>query len=320
MPLSQYSSLRVGGPAWALAEPESSHELVQICTLARDHEIPTWIIGAGSNTIPHDRGFQGLIICTRKAEPTPKQIAPTIVEASCGVRLPRLARLCQELGLSGLEWSIGIPGTIGGAIWMNAGASGSDISTVLQDVSYWDGSGVRTVRREDVRWGDRCSSFQDHPSWLILRARLELRQSSPELVGRAIEERLKTVKETQPRSNPSVGTVFRANHRTLQMLAAGLQEGSIVCCQQNPAWINNLGDGTASEARCLVRRVMRRYLWRGLPMPKIEPIFVPYDLSSGVSPTVSFNHPSGAVRFVAQVSRCWGFLFRWRIAASRPPS
>jgi UDP-N-acetylmuramate dehydrogenase len=318
VPLRQYSTLKVGGPAWALAEPQSRQELIEIAASARDHDIPAWVIGAGSSVIPDDRGFHGLIICTRKVKSDPAQVSPGIIEADCGVMLPKLARICQELGLSGLEWSIGIPGTVGGAIWMNAGASGTDMSALAEEISFWDGSQVRTVQGEDVHWGGRYSSFQDHPERVILGARLRLRQSSREFVEQAFKERLEIIKETQPRSNPSVGTVFRANRKALPTLAAGLREGAMICCQGNPAWINNLGGGTASDAYRLVRRVMRRHLWRGLPMPKIEPVFLPCDPRSEVSPTLLFNHPPVVVRFMAKVSRCWRFLFRRHLATWKP--
>lgn len=308
----------MGGPAWALAEPEKRKDLIEIVAFARDQDIPTWIIGAGSSIIPHDRGFSGLIVRTRKVQADPIQVAAEIIEVDCGVMLPSLARFCQKLGLSGLEWSIGIPGTVGGSVWMNAGASGRDISTVLEDVSCWDGSRVWTIDRNDVQWGNRYSSFQDHPDWLILGARFRLRQSSPELVEQAIQERLKIIKATQPRSNPNVGTVFRANRRALPALAGGLREGAVVCCPENPAWIHNLGGGTASDAKRLVQRVLWRHLWRGLPMPKVEPIFLPYDPCSSASPTQLFNHPPLIVRAIAKLSRCWSFLYRRHLVDWRP--
>jgi UDP-N-acetylmuramate dehydrogenase len=321
-PLCHYSSLRVGGPAWALVEPSTSDELIQAYEFARAKEIPFRVLGAGSSVIPDDRGFRGLIICTHKLDPRPRRLSADVVEASCGVTMPRLAMFCQKRGLSGLEWTIGIPGTLGGGIWMNAGAWGRDISTVALDISFWDGSGVSTVRGEDVRWTYRYSSFQDHTEWVILSARLRLERSTPRAVRQAVKERVRDIRATQPRWHPSVGTVFKANRQALPTLAAGLRVGSMVCCPQNPGWINNLGQGRACDARRLVQLVMWRHLWRGLPMPKIEPIFLPYDPRYGVSPTVRFNHPPLPVRIMARITRRWAFLFQdaltdWRPAPAR---
>lgn len=318
VPLKDYSTLKVGGPAWAFAEPATTQQLIDVYEFARTKAIPIWVLGAGSSVIPNDRGFRGLIICTRRVDPSPKRLSSEIIEVSCGVFMPRLVIFCKRLGLKGLEWSIGIPGTIGGGIWMNAGASGSDIYEIVENISLYNGSEIRVVHRDDVRWRPRYSSFQDHPDWLILSARLRLQQSTPELVDQAIHERLKIVKATQPRSHPNVGTVFKANRKALPALAAGLQVGSMICCEENPGWINNLGEGTSSDAYHLVRRVMWRHLWRGLPMPKIEPIFLPYDPCSEVSPTTKFNHPPFFIRLVARISHRWGFLFKGYMTSWRP--
>lgn len=126
------------------------------------------------------------------------------------------------------------------------------------------------------------------------------------------------VARSQPRSYPSVGTVFKANCGALPSLAAGLQVRSMICCKENPGWINNLGDGTASDAYRLVRLVMWRHLVRGLPVPKIEPIFLPYDPRSEFSPTVALNRPGLLVKIAATISRSWGFLFKRHLADWQP--
>lgn len=318
MLLKEYSTLRVGGPAWALGEPDSVDQLVELFKFARAAGIPIRILGAGSSLIPNDRGFAGLVICTRQVASALERLSSEMIAVSCGVSLPRLTSFCRTVGLSGLEWGIGIPGTMGGAIWMNAGASGKDIAGIVEEVSIYDGAGVRVLHRDDVHWGHRHSSFQDHPEWLILSARLRLQEATSELVQEGINDRLDVIRATQPRSRPNVGTVFKANCKALPTLAAGLRVGSMVCCEENPGWINNLGQGTASDAYRLVRRVMWRHLWRGLPIPQIEPIFLPYDPRSEVSPMAPLNAQSVFVRLVARLSSVWRFLFKDNLTEWHP--
>jgi UDP-N-acetylmuramate dehydrogenase len=318
IPLRDYSTFKVGGPAWALIEPKTAQQLVSIYDFARKRDIPVGIVGAGSSIIPDDRGFLGLIICTRKVEPDPEIISSSRIKVSCGMRLPRLASLCQIWGLSGLEWSIGIPGTLGGAVWMNAGAWGGDTSKILEEVYFWDGYQVVTVTPKEIEWAYRYSTFQSHPEWLILSARLRLKESSPQLVAEATKKVRRKIRETQPRSHPNVGTVFKANREALPALAAGLQVGSVICPEENPGWLLNLGQGTASDVYRLVRLVLLRHLVRGLPLPKIEPVFLPYSPQEEESPSLRLNYPSLPIQVIAGIAKHWRFLFNGNLTTWKP--
>lgn len=300
MNLSEYTTIRVGGPAWAMAEPASIEELTEVHKFAHDNDIPFFVLGFGSNVIPDDRGFRGLIISTRGLNTPPEVVSSSTVRVSCGFYLPRLVVFCQKLGLSGLEWAIGIPGTVGGGIWMNAGASGNDISSVLEEITVWDGNKKLILSKDELKWGHRYSEFQDNRSLLILDARFHLVKSSELQVKQAIQERLEIIKRTQPRSHPSVGTVFK---RVVPTLAAGLRVGGMVCSEKNPSWVLNMGNGTSDDIYQLIKRVYWRHLWRGLPLPTIEPIFIPYDMTIETSRTQFFNNPPRTIRYLARFLR-----------------
>lgn len=303
--LSRYNTLKVGGRAWAMAEPTCTEDLIKIHKFALDNDIPFFVLGLGSNVIPDDRGFKGLVISTRKLNTSPELVSSSVISVSCGFYLPRLVIFCQKLGLSGLEWAIGIPGTVGGGIWMNAGASGNDISSVLEEITVWDGNKTMILSKDDVKWGHRYSEFQENRNLIILGARFHLIESSQSQVKQAIQERLQVIKRTQPRSYPSVGTVFK---RVVPRLAAGMRVGGMVCSHENPNWILNMGNGTSDDMLKLVKRIYWKHLWRGLPLPTIEPIFMPYDPTVETSHTQFFNNPPSAIQCLGRIFRLWRLL------------
>ena len=298
--LSRFTTLKIGGNAWAMAEPRSKEELIEIHGFCMAYGIPFYIMGFGSCVVADDRGFKGLIINTRKLEHTPILVEKSILQVSCGQYFPRLVMYCQKLGLSGLEWGIGIPGTLGGAVWMNAGAGGSSISSTIENITVWDGYKEFELSRDDVRWGYRYSEFQNNPSVLILGAQLKLVQSSEGQVEKVIEERLKTIKDTQPRTYPSVGTVFIKGRG---YLSTGIQVGGVMCSEKNPSWIININNGTSRDMYKIIQKVIYRHIWRGYSPPKIEPIFIPYDIKKDRSHTIKFNHASQIYRHLTTIGK-----------------
>jgi hypothetical protein len=162
---------------------------------------------------------------------------------------------------------------------------------------------------EDLNWRYRFSSFQEHPEWIILKVVLRLKRATNNEIDQAIDERWAIIRATQPRQFPNVGTVFKENIDALPRLAAGMRVGGMVCSDENPAWIHNTGEGTATDAYRLICKILLRHLVRGLPMPKIEPVFLPYDPNKRISATTIINNPPFIVRFFARVFRFWWRLF-----------
>lgn len=217
-PLSRYTSFRVGGPADLLALPSNPQTLVSLLTAARREKIPVTIIGGGTNTLVSDKGIRGLVIVL-----TALKTKPIILEnpqtdtvhkdkknicADAGERLSTICQFAMDQELSGLEFAAGIPGTLGGAIMMNAGTSAWDISQVVTAVEVVDikNSACQTIERKDLEFSYRKLSLSDK---IIVRAHLTLTKGDPGRIKSTFAQTLKNKKETQPISQASAGCFFK---------------------------------------------------------------------------------------------------------------
>ena len=173
-PLAKHTTLRVGGPARVFVQPANKEAFVKIIELARELELAFKILGKGSNLLASDDVFEGIIIQTDKGL-TQTQIEGTLVRVGAGVSDVKLAREVAKLGLTGLEFLSGIPGTIGGAVFMNAGAYKKEISDVLVSVQIVNEKNELVwLDKADLELSYRKSIFQKRPDWLIVEAILQL--------------------------------------------------------------------------------------------------------------------------------------------------
>lgn len=217
VPMARYTSFRVGGPADFLALPRRIDTLVSLAGTARDAGMPITFLGGGTNTLVSDKGIRGLVIVLTALKKGPELQKPNAGEdtrpivrmsALAGERLSTLCRTAVENGLSGLEWAAGIPGTLGGAIMMNAGAHGSDMAAVVTTVEVLnlDTLQPETLNREDLAFGYRKL---DLPGRIVLAADLSLAPADPGQVKRRYAQHLKSKKDTQPVSRASGGCFFK---------------------------------------------------------------------------------------------------------------
>ncbi len=211
IPLAQYTTWRVGGPAEWLAEPTSIAEIKALIDWAKKQKIPCQIIGAGSNLLINDAGIKGLSICLRKFNGSKIDPKDGLVEAVSGEPLPTLARRAARAGLHGLEWAVGIPGTIGGACVMNAGAQGGCTSERLESIQVLplDGNEIFELKQQDLNFNYRYSRLQKEP-FVVLSAKFKLEpgHNKKELCEKT-HQNLIHRKSTQPYELPSCGSVFR---------------------------------------------------------------------------------------------------------------
>lgn len=207
-PMSQHTSVRVGGKADALAYPSSLEEVTSLLSYLRQKKLPYFSLGAGSNLIVRDKGIRGVVLCMTGGFSNLRLEEPMILYVEAGVGLPRLIEFSAEKGLSGLEALVGIPGNVGGALVMNAGTRDGEIGQSVLSVTFVSPDGkIMTWEREKIRFAYRESHFPRGA--ILLSTRLKLIPSTSEAVREKAEKlRAKRI-ETQPLNVPNLGSVFK---------------------------------------------------------------------------------------------------------------
>jgi UDP-N-acetylmuramate dehydrogenase len=263
-PLARFTTMRAGGPADLLAVAHNAFELRALVRFARARELPLTMLGRGSNVVISDRGIRGLVVHVR-AEGS--RLDGTTYVAEAGVPMARAATETQRAGLSGLEFGLAIPGTVGGAVWANAGAHGSDVQAVLEsaDVLLADGSEAR-LTSADLELGYRDSRLKHQdpgsPSEIALGARFRLETATAGQIRERLDDIRRWRQAHQPLGLPSAGSVFRnpAEGPSAGALIdaaglKGLRVGGASVSQKHANFIINDQRGSAADIRRLVDRV-----------------------------------------------------------------
>ncbi len=268
--LAEYTTWKVGGQAEWFAEPGSEEELIALAAWARSERVPFRCIGAGSNLLIADSGLEGLTLCNRRLQGCRLDTAEGWVEAVAGEPIPTLARKAARAGLAGLEWAVGIPGTVGGAAVMNAGAQGGCTAEWLDSVLVIDPSRPEAPFRLDAGELDfayRHSRLQQEPL-LVLSARFRLRSGEdPTQVLARTSANLHSRTSTQPYQQPSCGSVFRNPEpqkagRLIEGLGLkGLSIGGAQVSTLHANFIVNTGGALAAEIDALIGEVQER-VWQ----------------------------------------------------------
>lgn len=207
-PMSRHTTYKIGGEADYFLEVSSLESLEELVAYLHAEGMPWMVLGNGSNVLVADEPYHGVIISLR-GDFTSFRFQDNILEACAGCFLIAAANAARDHGLSGLEFASGIPGTLGGGIYMNAGAYRSDLSERLIDVTILDEQGVRTLPAEDLHFTYRHSDFQSHKNWIILSARLRLEYGDREDIQALMDSRKQRRLSSQPVSRPCAGSVFR---------------------------------------------------------------------------------------------------------------
>jgi UDP-N-acetylmuramate dehydrogenase len=207
--LSNFTTWRIGGPAEWIAQPKNNQEIKYLMHWINKKKIACNIIGAGSNLLINDKGIKGLSLCMRQFKGIQIDKSNQIIEVFGGEMLPTLARKAASNGLHGLEWAVGIPGTIGGAVVMNAGAQKHCISDYLESIQTISLTGeYKTIKATDLHFGYRYSLLQDE-KLIVLSARLKLKSGHAEKIRQKTNDHLTQRLRTQPYKDQSCGSVFR---------------------------------------------------------------------------------------------------------------
>ena len=206
-PMKMHTSFRAGGPAAWYAEPETAEELGALVSLFQKAGLPWYIVGNGSNLLVSDQGYPGLIISTSRFDRL--ETEGEILRAGSGVLLSRAASLALKCGLTGLEFAAGIPGTVGGACVMNAGAYGSETKDVLLSATVLTPEGqIKRIPAEELELGYRTSCIPGN-GYVVLEAEYALKRGEPEAIKARMDELSAKRREKQPLEYPSAGSTFK---------------------------------------------------------------------------------------------------------------
>jgi len=256
VPLCDYTTFRIGGPARYFFEPRTLRELQSAFGVARECQLPVYVLGAGSNLLIADEGVDGAVICMRRFERTYVRRFGNLVRVSAGVPLQRLLNHAADWGLCGLEQLAGVPGTIGGAVRMNAG---TPATCVGDHVSFLEilrpHGGIERVYTSDVQWGYRSTDLGEG---IVAFAEMELRTASAEMVKEKMREALERKRAAQPLSVPSAGCFFKnpniapAGKLVDQAGLKGLEQGGAAVSKKHANFIVNRGGATARDVMSLV--------------------------------------------------------------------
>src|SRR5215210_7623015 len=206
-PLKRYTAWKIGGLADALLEPKGADELIEAVERAREHGIPVTVLGGGTNVLVRDGGIRGLTIRLAKAL-TGIEIEDRSVTAEAGVLYPVLANTTAGSGLAGLEFATGIPGTVGGALYMNAGAYGSETTEVLDWADVFREHRVIRMENTELDLSYRHSALHENPGWIVLRAGYTLAPGDPTQLKARIKEFRAQRMNSSP-NRPSCGSTFK---------------------------------------------------------------------------------------------------------------
>ena len=263
-PLSEHSSFRIGGAAKCAVFPRAPFELMIAVRLAQDASLPYFVVGAGCNTLFDDRGFDGVVIFTKRMKRIVKN--GSLWEVDAGASLATLAQEALKDSLSGLEFAHGIPGTLGGAVFMNAGAFGGEMKDICVVSRYYNLQtlefGMLTGSAQEFDY--RKSFYAENPEYLIVGATLSLKQGDRS----EIEERMKEYKHrrsaSQPLEYPSAGSVFKRPEgdfaaRLIDVCGLkGLRIGGAEVSEKHAGFIVNRGGATSEDVKHLIELIRER--------------------------------------------------------------
>ncbi|MBQ2634640.1 MAG: UDP-N-acetylmuramate dehydrogenase [Oscillospiraceae bacterium] len=262
-PMAAHCSFRIGGPAALFAEPSDEAELLALLAALRERGVRPLLLGKGTNVLVADAGVPGVVVHIGEALGAVR-VAGTRMEAGAGVALSVLAQRAREHSLTGLEFAHGIPGSLGGAVVMNAGAYDGEMKDVVVSVRYLDGEG--TLREtEDMGFAYRRSRFSDGQS-VVLSAVLQLREGDGEAVAARMRELGERRRSKQPLDRPSAGSTFKRPARGYAAALIegaglkGLSVGGAQVSEKHAGFVINTGNASCADVLALMELVRARVL------------------------------------------------------------
>ncbi|MCL2355812.1 MAG: UDP-N-acetylmuramate dehydrogenase [Defluviitaleaceae bacterium] len=262
-PMSRHTSFKIGGPADVTAFPKTKDELISLRNFCCAEKIPVTVLGDGANVLVSDAGIRGVVIFTNKM--TGMEIDGTKIRADSGLRLAALAEKAARAGLSGLEFACGIPGTVGGAVYMNAGAYGNDISEFVEAVALFSGAEIITKSGAEMDFGYR-RSFAQTSDALILDATFSLSRAEPEQIREKMADLNSRRRKSQPLEFGSAGSFFKRpeGHFAGKLIEdaglKGFRVNDAQVSEKHAGFVVNRKNATADDVLALMRHVQSTVL------------------------------------------------------------
>jgi UDP-N-acetylmuramate dehydrogenase len=264
--LAPYTTFKIGGPARYFVAVKTPEECAEAVAFAREKQLQWFVLGGGSDLLISDKGFNGVVIKSELNEITFDESVATVTAGS-GTRLSRIVTAAAQKGLSGLEFSIGVPASVGGAVWANLGARGRETKDVLVSVRVMDADGKqRTMKPEECEFAYRESIFKHH-KMVILEATFQLQREEPTVIKQRVQELSQLRKDTQDVGSKCAGCVFRNPKNQTDLAAAkliddlGLKGLTIGGAQVSPIHANfviNTGNATAEDVIILISLIKQK--------------------------------------------------------------
>ena len=264
-PMKNHTTFRIGGPADYFIRPHSADEIVRMIAILKSASVPYFVMGNGSNLLVSDDGYRGAVISIGK-DMSDIRVDGTRVFAQAGAKLSAIAAAAQDASLAGFEFAGGIPGTLGGACVMNAGAFGGEMKQVLRSVTcITEDGGIRTLQTGELELGYRSSIFMKS-SLIAAEAVIQLEKGDPEAIAAKSADLKERRCAKQPLDLPSAGSAFKrpegyfAGKLIMDAGLRGYRVGGAQVSEKHCGFIVNIGDATAADVRQLIRDVQDRVM------------------------------------------------------------
>lgn len=263
-PMAKHTSFQIGGPAEVMAFPKNSGELSEILQKSALLDCKTAILGAGTNILAPDAGVAGLVICLKDCLVGMERLEGDCIRVAAGVTMARAAVFAAGQNLSGMEFAHGIPGTVGGGVYMNAGAYGGEIKDICQSVEVMDMNGsVRVYDAAEMGFSYRHSRLEDEGG-IVISAVFKLIPKPEAEIREQMQELLKKRKTSQPLEYPSAGSAFKrpvGGYAAALIDQAGLkgfQIGGAAVSEKHAGFVVNLGKATSRDVFELLKQVTEK--------------------------------------------------------------
>ena len=263
-PMRLHTTFRVGGPARFFVMPKTAEELQGIIACCRETQVPYYIIGNGSNLLVSDQGYEGVVVQIFK-EMNEIRIEGEEIVAQAGALLSAVAARAAEASLTGFEFAAGIPGTLGGACVMNAGAYGGEMAQVVKEAAVlFPDEGIKYLSGAEMDFSYRHSLLTAHPEAVVLRTVFRLQRGDREEIRKKMEELMARRKASQPLEFPSAGSTFKRpeGHFAAALIdqcgLKGLTVGGAQVSEKHAGFVINRGGATCADVTGLMAEIQRR--------------------------------------------------------------
>lgn len=278
-PMKDFTTFHIGGPADYFITAPDEQAAGRVMAACRQQKVPVLLVGKGSNLLVSDEGIDGVVLrLDGDSRPTDCDVASGRVTAYGGTSLAKVCRTARDYGLTGMEFAFGIPGTVGGSVYMNAGAYGGQVADILYSATLLSPDGVlRTMKTEDLQLGYRHSLLMETGE-IAVGAVFQLSPGNPEHIGARMEELMNKRREKQPLEYPSAGSFFKRpeGHFAAALIdqcrLKGFSVGDAQVSEKHAGFVVNRGEATCQDMIRLKREVCRRvYEQTGVELkPEVE--------------------------------------------------